>query len=259
MVFEREVIEARGELDRDPGAAGERLRRALGLWRGAAYAGLADTSPRLAVEAAHLEELRLSALEARLRADLVGGDPAMLLGELERLVGEHPVRERFRALLMVALYRSGRQSDALAAYQDTRLVLAEEIGIEPSAELRRLEQRILEQDPSLDTADPLSAGAVAPAGERRNPYKGLRAFEESDASDFFGRRDLVERVTDRLRRRDLSARFIALTGPSGSGKSSVVRAGIVPALRSGAIDTLSDVPVMTMYPARIRWRRSRRR
>ncbi len=248
FVFEREAMQARGQVDQSPAAASERLRKALSLWHGDAYDGLAGGSPSLQAEAARLEELRLAAIEARVRADLACGDPGALVAELEVMVSQFPLRERLRSLLMIALYRSGRQADALGAYQDARVVLAEQIGIEPSAELQDLERRILEQDPSLSSVDPLSRRAKSSA--RRNPYKGLRAFEEADTADFFGRRDLVDRVIQRLRRRDSGARFVALAGPSGSGKSSVLRAGIVPTLRAGKPGDSGEIVIVSMYPGR---------
>jgi YVTN family beta-propeller protein len=139
----------------DPAAALDRLRAALAMWRGRALADL-ESERSLAVEAARLEERRLLALKGRIDAELQSGGGAELVGELERLVGEHPFRERLLAQLMLSLYRAGRQADALAAYQSCRRRFAEELGLEPSSELRALERRILEQDPTLGavTASP---------------------------------------------------------------------------------------------------------
>lgn len=124
------------------------LRAALALWRGRALADL-EYEPFAAEEAGRLEERRLLALEALNAAELdLGGGPE-LIGELERLVAEHLFRERLVGQLMVALYRAGRQADALAAYQAIRRRFAEELGLEPSAELRELERRILDQDAAL--------------------------------------------------------------------------------------------------------------
>jgi DNA-binding SARP family transcriptional activator len=124
-----------------------RPRDALELWRGRA---LADVEERFATSAAaSLEEQRLAAVERRIDDDLDDGKHATLVAELERLVAAHPLRERLRAQLMLALYRSGRQADALAAYRETRRALADELGLEPSEELRELEQAILRQDRSL--------------------------------------------------------------------------------------------------------------
>ena len=133
-----------------------RVVEALSLWRGEpltdlAYSRFAQT------EIARLEELRLTAVEDRVDSDLAAGRHAQLVAELEVLVAEHPLRERLRGQLMLALYRSGRQADALEAYQDVRRALTEDLGIEPGGELRELQQRILNQDSALDlrrTAQP---------------------------------------------------------------------------------------------------------
>src|SRR5262249_15727101 len=146
----------------DPARARDRLRDALGLWRGGA---LADLEPEGAIgfEAERLEERRLFALEARIDAELALGAGPELVGELERLVGEHPFQQRLLGQLMLSLYRAGRPAEALAAYQAFRRRFAEELGLEPSVQLRTLERRILEQDPTLGPA----AGAPAVASPRR--------------------------------------------------------------------------------------------
>jgi YVTN family beta-propeller protein len=125
------------------------LREALGLWRGPALADFAYESFAQA-EIARLEEARLAALDDRIDADLASGEQARLVGELEALVREHPSRERLQRQLMLALYRSGRQADALERYRQARRQLIDELGIEPGPALRELEQAILSQDPSLD-------------------------------------------------------------------------------------------------------------
>jgi DNA-binding SARP family transcriptional activator len=158
--FEHLVDEARGQ---EPALAAERLREALSLWRGAPLAEIA-LSPTTAAERSRLEEQRLGALEQRIAADLELGRHAELVPELERLVREHPLRERLRGQLMLALYRSGRQAEALDVYRSGRRLLDEELGLEPGEELRRLERAILEQDPSLVGGRPTSAPArAAPA------------------------------------------------------------------------------------------------
>jgi DNA-binding SARP family transcriptional activator/WD40 repeat protein len=129
-------------------AAAATLADALELWRGPAYAGLESTAFG-GSEARRLEELRLVALEDRIAADLDLGKAREMVGELESLVHEHPLRERFWQLLILALYRSDRQADALAAYSRARDVLVEELGVEPSGELRRLQVQVLEQDSAL--------------------------------------------------------------------------------------------------------------
>ena len=134
----------------------ERLRDALSLWRGPALADFAYESFAQAA-IARLEEIRLAAVELRIDADLALGRHDELVGELEALVAEHPLRERLRRCLMTALYRSGRQAEALDAYRDARRALVDELGIEPSAALQELERAILRQDPSLDVEAPAPA------------------------------------------------------------------------------------------------------
>ncbi|HEU5280226.1 MAG TPA: AfsR/SARP family transcriptional regulator [Gaiellaceae bacterium] len=162
--FERLIVEAK------PLPAQERaakLAEALSLWRGPALADLAQERA-LAAEIGRLEELRLSAIEQRIDADLELGRQEDLVPELEALIAEQPLRERLRGQLILALYRSGRQAEALETYRETRRVLVEELGIEPSAELRELERAILRQDPSLASAPPPPPAAVKaePGGSR---------------------------------------------------------------------------------------------
>ena len=148
--FERFAGEATVALEReDAKAAADLLRSALELWRGPPLADLAY-EPFAATSIDRLEEIRLAALETRIDADLRLGRHAELIGELEELVAAEPFRERFRAQLMLALYRSGRQADALNVYRRTRALLVEEFGIEPTAALHELERAILTKDLSLD-------------------------------------------------------------------------------------------------------------
>jgi DNA-binding SARP family transcriptional activator/ABC-type glycerol-3-phosphate transport system substrate-binding protein len=476
--FEELLREGRLLLDTDAAAASVVIGEALALWRGHAYEDFAYESFAQA-EIARLEELRLEAVELRLDADLRRGLAAELVGELEGLVRVHPLRERMTAKLMLALYRSGRTSEALRAYQRLRAGLTDELGVDPSAELQQLEGRIVAGDRSLlsdatggparlgpvvrgyelrekvddghlgpayrayqplvgrevtirvvrpdlaDDADfirrfeadaeavahlehphiaplfdywrepgaaylvtphfpagslgdalragPLAPeraatlvrdvsaalsfahsrgvvhGAVRPAtvmldddgaahlgefallGDRAgdpayaspeqlagasatarsdvyglgrvlaaavgtqpppsftdvidrataedpgdrfatasefaaavdavvgaggdgpsipsdNPYKGLRAFGEADAAEFFGRERVVERLLNRIGEGGSRGRLVALVGPSGSGKSSVVRAGLIPALRAGAVPGSADWFVTDMTP-----------
>ena len=146
--FERAVDEASGLVEAAPAEAAQRLRAALALWRGHPYADVPGPFA-LELEARRLEELRLRAVELRIEAELALGRHAQLVAELEVLCEEFPVYERFRGQHMLALYRSGRQAEALRAYQKTRTYLAEELGLEPSAQLQELERGILNQDPSL--------------------------------------------------------------------------------------------------------------
>ena len=132
----------------DPDGAATMLRGALAMWRGHPYADV-EAHGALDAECTRLGEVRLAALEARIEADLNAGRHREVVAELEALTVEHPWRESLRAMHMVALYRSGRQTEALRAFGRTRVALAEGLGIDPSPELRDLEQRILEQDRSL--------------------------------------------------------------------------------------------------------------
>src|ERR1700742_4374305 len=149
--FERLRDAGRAALDGgDPATAAARLREALALWRGMPLAEFAE--PFAATEAAHLEERGRVCLEDRVDAELALGRHDDLAGELEVLVGRPPLRERLRAQHMLALYRSGRHAEALAAYRDLRAVLDEELGIEPSPHMRELERRVLRHDPGLGGA-----------------------------------------------------------------------------------------------------------
>jgi DNA-binding SARP family transcriptional activator len=154
-------------------SSAESLREALSLWRGPALADLSYEAFAQA-EIARLEELRVVALERRIDADLLGGRHVELIGELESLVDEHPLRERLRGQLMLALYRGGRQADALAVYQATRRTLADELGLETSPALQELEKAILRHDPAL-------APAAGPAAPDRSILVAPRATRSLDA------------------------------------------------------------------------------
>jgi DNA-binding SARP family transcriptional activator len=156
--FTRLVEESRAE---PPDERAAKLRRALALWRGRPLADLGFEA-FAQQEIGRLEELRLAALEDRVEADLQAGRHKDLVGELEAFADEHPLRERLRSQLMLALYRSGRQAEALQIYHDTRRVLVDELGIEPSPTLQQLHGAILRQDPRLEEGQP-----VAPAAEDR--------------------------------------------------------------------------------------------
>ena len=452
--FDLLTRDATRALPKDPGVAATLLDEALQLWHGPALSDVIDGTSLLA-EAARLDELKVVAVEERISALMALGEQARVIGELEGLVGRHPLRERIWALLMLALYRDGRQADALNVFQRVREILEDELGVDPSPELARLHERILQHDPSLDlrgqplrgyrlleklddgpigtvfraiqpqvgrdvvvkvvheriasdpsfvrrfnreaqviaglehprivpvydywrepvgayvvsrflrggtlramlergeifdvdravaileqiasalafahrqdvahgnvkpsnilldaegnayladfrigvgedaepamdihelvaiaramlpTEPPAALGElirrdesgdvldaeefltgvrhgtepetieVSPAGEARNPYKGLRPFLESDAVDFFGRNQMIERLLARLTEPVRGARFLAVVGPSGSGKSSVVRAGLVPAIRHGKLYGTSAPFIVEMAP-----------
>ena len=196
----RRLAEA-GEMALASAALGE----ALGLRRGEplaefAYAGFADA------ERAQLDELTLVAIETRAGADLVLGRHGELAGELEAQCRQHPLRERLWELLILALYRAGRQADALRAYTEVRDRLADELGIDPGPALRELQARILAQDPSLAAASPapVRAAASAAAGNLRERL-----------SSFIGRDAELEQLLGSVR----SCRLVTLTGPGGTGKT----------------------------------------
>ena len=156
--------ELRAEARRlDPRGAAAKLRDALALWRGPPFADIAYERC-VQADSARLQEQRLAALEERIEADLATGRHADIVGELETLISRYPLRERLRGQLMLALYRSARQAEALQAYQAARRELAEQLGLEPTSELKRMERSILQQDPELDL--PPEAPASPGAGER---------------------------------------------------------------------------------------------
>jgi predicted ATPase/DNA-binding SARP family transcriptional activator len=251
-LFIRLVDQARACLDTDAAAAAGMLDRALTLWRGDAYAEFRD-EPFARAEAARLTELRVTAVEERISAALALGRSDDAIARLELLIGAHPLRERPRGLLMVALYRAGRQADALAAYQRYRALLDTELGLAPSAELRALEQRILRNDPALGGTSvapelavrprwsdgtpstvPSSAGpaprstaparlpAPPPAPPTTAPVPGRSSSAVVSGvpttPELLGRDRLIAQVCDASRS---GAGPVTLIGPGGVGKTSV--------------------------------------
>ena len=186
----------------DPSTSADELRAALALWRGSALGDLGD-EPWAQAVVQELDEARLAALGARIDADLALGRHRELVGELELLVADHPYREELWARLMLALYRSGRQADALAAFRRVQTLLGEELGIEPGRELAELEEQILLQDARLAPPD-----APIP---RHTP---------TPRSDLVGREELIEHLTGLVD----AERIITLTGPGGVGKTSLATA-----------------------------------
>lgn len=243
--FESTIKAGRALLKQDPERASSLLNDALGIWRGQAleeftYEEFARS------EISRLEALRIGALEDRIDADLRCGLAGELVSELEVLHHTHPTRERLVSQLMLALYRSGRQPDALRAFEAYRIRLGEEFGLEPSPELRRLEEQVLLHDSRIRGHE--RGRSVAPSPTRAalaNPFKGLRAFYEDDSTSFFGRDRLV---VDVIRRLESGTSLIGLVGPSGSGKSSLARAGVIPALRKGAIEGSDRWVIAQMVP-----------
>ena len=172
--FERLVVEADSA---DPERAAELLREALALWRGPPLADLAY-EPFAQAEIARLGELRLAALEQRIDAELATGRHVQLAGELEALVVDHPLRERLRGQLMLCLYRSGRQPEALETYHVARRALVEELGIDPGRQLRELHRAILQQDPELDL--------IAVPEPARETARGAFVGREAELAELVG-------------------------------------------------------------------------
>ncbi|WP_143264030.1 AfsR/SARP family transcriptional regulator, partial [Amycolatopsis kentuckyensis] len=242
----------------DPAVARRHLAEAMTLWRGPAFDGI-DT-PAAATERARLEEYRLGALEDLAELDLLRGEHAPAIPELTRLTDEHPYRERARELLMTALYRSGRQGEALAVFRDVQGLLAEELGVDPGPGLQRVHAQILRADPALDLATaagkqrptaPLPAdvpGRAAPPGELLEPAErrvvvpprrpsspaqpspddpaaaapgpALRSLPY-DLPDFTGRADEVAGCLEFVARRRNATAIVAVTGMAGVGKSAL--------------------------------------
>lgn len=196
--FQDLVVQARRVRATDPGRAARVLREALGLWRGPVLDGL-DVPPSLLPQVTELDEFRLSAVEDRIDADIADGGHARVVGELQTLVRDHPFRERIWGLLMVALYRSGRQTEALRAYQGAREHLGESLGIEPGPELQDLEEKILLHDESMR---PLV---------RRPTIHNIPLPPNS----LVGRVDELKMIEKLLE----AARLVTLVGPGGVGKT----------------------------------------
>jgi predicted ATPase/DNA-binding SARP family transcriptional activator len=216
--FERLVRRAKEALDARPADAADDLREALALWRGEPLADLAGEP--VAAEAGGLEEVRLGALELRNDAELASGRHEELVPQLAALVAEHPYRERLREQQILALYRCGRQKDALDAYRAARETFVEELGVEPGPALQELERAVLRQDAALDA--PVQRAAIA----TRLP---------TPATPLVGRRVETAAVAALLRD---DARLVTLTGPGGTGKTRLALAvaeELAPEFRDGAV------------------------
>ncbi|WP_299442291.1 BTAD domain-containing putative transcriptional regulator [uncultured Phycicoccus sp.] len=229
--FEQLVRRARELLTlNEPDRALYTLTQALDLWYGPALADLSGWSPGEAA-ADRWEELRRDAEELWVEAGLASGDWREVLTDAGRLVADQPFRENRWALLARAQYQAGRQGEALATLQRARAVLAGELGLDPGPELGALEQAILTQDPALlPAAGPTQTTLVC-------PYRGLLAYDIDDAEQYFGRDAEVAACLDLLAHEHV----VAVVGASGSGKSSLVRAGLAATLRR----TGRSVAVMT--------------
>ena len=212
-VFELGVANGRDALERgDAEHASRALAEALALWRGPALADVAYED-WAQPEMRRLEEMRLEAVECRIEADLLLGRHATLAGELEALAARHPGRERLVEQLMLALYRCGRQSDALDAYRRMRESMIEQLGLEPGPRLRALQGEVLVQAPSLDLDAPAAAPAAAPS--RGAAPSGLPARR----GDVLGREGDARAVIHLLRREDV--RLVTVMGPGGVGKTTL--------------------------------------
>ncbi|HEY0497194.1 MAG TPA: BTAD domain-containing putative transcriptional regulator, partial [Kutzneria sp.] len=210
----------------------------LKLWQGAPLPGV--PGPFAESQRQHLEELRLAAIEDRAETLLSLGRESEVVVDLRTTVEDNPLRERLRALHMIALYRGGRQAEALEHHDRLRRLLAAELGVDPGSEVQDVYQQILANDPALGRPTLVHATPrvtvtlpkeepTTPTREGRSPYPGLLAFSVGNAQYFFGREQLTATLVDRLGdpRRDGP---VAVVGASGSGKSSLLRAGLVPTI-----------------------------
>jgi WD40 repeat protein/DNA-binding SARP family transcriptional activator/energy-coupling factor transporter ATP-binding protein EcfA2 len=204
----------------EPHRAAYVAEEALALWHGPPLAELEGWDPGR-IEAERLEELRREAEELRLDALLQAGRWRDVLAVAKARIAEAPLRERRWALLALAQYQAGRQGEALSTLRRARTTLAEGLGIDPGPDLVALEEEILRQDPALLSAETMPEASIA------CPYLGLPSYQAEDADWYFGRQAEVATCLDRLH----EVGVLAVVGPSGSGKSSLVRAGVVAALR----------------------------
>jgi YVTN family beta-propeller protein len=239
-MFEGMVDQGRKSLaDRDPGRASALFREALDLWRGPPLAGLED-EPFAQPYIARIEDQRLSAIEDRIEADLALGRHGELVGELRALVSEFPLRERLRGQLMLALYRSGRQAEALSAYRDARQLLADELGIDPTPDLQRLEGAILRQDPDLD----LVPAPVGPAPGARQAPGDLRHGTRRLWLALVGAALVVVAV---------AALVIVTTVDSGTSPPSAVAPNSVGRIDAATDEIVAAIPTTGTAPGAVVW------
>ena len=194
----------------DANVALDELRAALGLWRGDPLQDLPD-APSAVAETARLEELRAAALEYEVDARLVIGEHDLVVPGIRQLIAEHPLRERLRAQLALALYRSGRQGEALRELDSTRRTLVEELGVDPGRELQQLHRAMLEQAPEIDWRPPSDEVPLEPAPRSRLP---------APTSRLVGREEELERIHEAL----ADDRIVTLTGAGGAGKTRLALA-----------------------------------
>lgn len=221
-VFSQLVSQARDALRAgDYGGSAAGYRQALALWRGPALADVTEAAPRLRGLAGQLEEQRQTVLSERIAADLAAGLDVELLGELTGLVLRYPLRERLRYLLMLTLYRCGRQADALAAYHDARQTLREELGLDPGPELAQLHQRILAADAGL--ADPAAAQPARPAHPAGSAASLVPRQLPPAMTRFVGRTPELAALglMQRQATANGTALLVVIAGSAGVGKSAL--------------------------------------
>jgi WD40 repeat protein/DNA-binding SARP family transcriptional activator len=229
--FERLLRRARDALaGGDPARAGYLAQEALDLWRGSALPDLDDWLPGR-VEAARLEGMRMEAEELLVEAQIDAGRGRHVVDRARALTDKAPYRERSWALLARALHQSGREPEALGAIRESRGILVEEFGLDPSSHLVELERQLLRQDPAL-------VPSSSPVASATCPYRGLLPYDAADADAYFGRNDDITACLRRLR----DNRVLTVVGPSGVGKSSLVRAGLVAWLARSGIPVSVTVP-----------------
>lgn len=228
----------------DSAAALARLDAALDLWRGDAYEEFAD-APFSVAERLRLFELKAHTEERRTDLALDLGRAGELISTLEKRVAASPYRERGWEQLILALYRAGRQAEALGAYRRAARTLAEDLGVDPGPALRELEERVLRQD--SDLLAPARPATVTISAERRGscPYLGLATYSDTQSDLFVGR----ERLTAELAGLLADHRSVVVVGASGTGKSSMLRAGLVAALRGGALPGSASWRTSVVAPA----------
>ena len=231
--FERATERARALLNGsdDADRAAFVLGEALSLWRGQALGDVEEWGPGR-IEAGRLDELHREAEELYVEASLRSGHSEKVLARAQTLVHEQPLRERRWALLALAQYQAGQQNEALITLRRVRKVFNRDLGVDPGPELAQLEQAMLRQDPALFEHAPL------PEPSAVCPYRGLLPYDTDNADTFFGRSDDVDACLQHLS----ATRVLAVVGPSGSGKSSMVRAGVVAALRRDGLDVMVLTP-----------------
>lgn len=220
----------------DPAGARSELASALRMWRGEPYADWPDSSFAEA-ERRRLSAVRTNAEQSLFEAELALGHHGDVIPDLQRRVVEQPLHEAGWALLALALYRDGRQGDALETVRRARSVLRQELGVDPGPRLRALEKAMLRQDPEVDVPSPVRgedrdrSPADRTTATGACPYKGLATYQVEDAALFCGRDRLVATLVRML----VDNPLLVVSGSSGAGKSSVVRAGLLPRLSAGVL------------------------